>query len=155
MNAMLDGVQAASAFASAGGSPEGNLEIRELRIAMIMVLGRAVKESEAESRLHAVREKRLPRQTQQGQRRIKEQPDLMKVQSSRRETELCGMPPHRDTYACHIDQKHDSAVVLACPQASQVVMSLITTTTVPFVFLFVERLNVFLFKISVACKSVL
>eukprot|EP00752_Nemacystus_decipiens_P011329 g10067.t1 len=69
--------EAASAFASAGGSPEGYLKIRQLRIAMIMVLGRAVKESEAESRLHALRERRLPRQTQG--KYVKEQPDPAKV----------------------------------------------------------------------------
>eukprot|EP00903_Cladosiphon_okamuranus_P016097 g14858.t2 len=69
--------EAAAAFASAGGSPEGCLEIRELRVAMITVLGRAVKESEAESRLHALREKRLPRKTQG--RHVKQQSDAMKA----------------------------------------------------------------------------
>lgn len=44
---------------------------------MIMVLGRAVKESEAESRLHALREGSLARQTHG--KRPKDQPDPMKV----------------------------------------------------------------------------
>ncbi len=49
-------VQVASAFASVGGSPEGPLDIHQLRLAMIMVLGRAVRESEAEFHLRALRE---------------------------------------------------------------------------------------------------
>lgn len=56
------GVQAASAFASAKGATEGHLDIPALRIAMVMVLGRAVGEEEAESRLNALRERTFPRQ---------------------------------------------------------------------------------------------
>ncbi|CAM9405657.1 unnamed protein product [Ectocarpus sp. 4 AP-2014] len=54
--------EAASAFASAKGATEGYLDIPALRRAMVMVLGRAVGEEEAESRLNALRERTFPRQ---------------------------------------------------------------------------------------------
>ncbi|CAN0456211.1 unnamed protein product, partial [Ectocarpus sp. 12 AP-2014] len=54
--------EAASAFASAKGATEGHLDIPALRISMVMVLGRAVGEEEAKSRLNALRERTFPRQ---------------------------------------------------------------------------------------------
>lgn len=77
-------VQAASAFASAGGSAESQLNIPALRLAMVMVLGRAVKESEAESRLHALGERKVPRQPQG--RQIEVQADTAKVECSGKTT---------------------------------------------------------------------
>lgn len=70
-------VQAASAFASVGGSPEGPLDIHELRLAMIMVLGRAVRESEAEFHLRALRERKTPRKAHE--KHVVEQLDETKV----------------------------------------------------------------------------
>lgn len=55
-------VQAESAFGSAGGAKEGHLDIPALRVAMVMVLGRAVKESEAEHHLHGLRKRTFPQQ---------------------------------------------------------------------------------------------
>lgn len=54
--------QSASAYASAGGETRGHLDIAALRLAMVTVLGRAVRESEAESRLLSVRKRTFPRQ---------------------------------------------------------------------------------------------
>lgn len=48
-------MQAASAYASAGGQSKEYLDLPALRIAMVMVLGRSVREKEAESRLFALR----------------------------------------------------------------------------------------------------
>lgn len=77
LTCVLQHIQAASAFASAGGSAESQLDIPALRLAMLMVLGRAVKESEAESCLRALQEKSLPRQPQG--RQIAGQTDAVKV----------------------------------------------------------------------------
>ena len=74
----------ASAFASAGGSKEGHLDIPQLRLAMVMVLGRAVRENEAEFHLRALREKKAPRQGHKKQ--TEEQLDANKVKRCRPET---------------------------------------------------------------------
>lgn len=60
--------QSTSAFASAGGNSKGYLNISALRVAMIMVLGRAVKESEAESLLLAIEKRSFPGQHKVRQR---------------------------------------------------------------------------------------
>ncbi|CAM9091877.1 unnamed protein product [Ectocarpus fasciculatus] len=82
--------EAASAFGSAKGATEGHLDIPALRIAMVMVLGRAVGEEEAESRLNALRERTFPRQPQASQQ------DLFYILLGACAQPLEGAPPSLD-----------------------------------------------------------
>ncbi|CAN0080547.1 unnamed protein product, partial [Scytosiphon promiscuus] len=55
--------EAESAFASAGGGKEGHLDIPALRVAMVTVLGKAIKDSEAERYLNGLRKRTFPQQS--------------------------------------------------------------------------------------------
>ncbi|CAM9212421.1 unnamed protein product, partial [Laminaria digitata] len=115
--------ESASAYASAGGETRGHLDIAALRLAMVTVLGRAVRESEAESRLLAVRKRTFPRQLKAslsdlfdillGARASSSQPEIAETPAPPVLVNSSATPP--EGWTAGLTPPEESSNLLRCP----------------------------------------